>query len=62
MVQHGRIDACVFKEIDLMEDKELRMGCSLTSAKLFENYRFGGLTVGDPTLVGAPKQEMTLLP
>lgn len=57
MVQHGRIDACVFKEIDLMEDKELRMGCSLTSAKLFENYRFGGLTVGDPTPVGAQNRK-----
>lgn len=57
MVQHGRIDACVFKEIDLMEDKELRMGCSLTSAKLFENYRSGGLTVGDPTPVGAQNRK-----
>lgn len=51
--QHGRIDTCMFKENDFMEDKELRMGCSLTSAKLFENYRFGYLAVWDLDPVGA---------
>lgn len=53
----ARRRVCVFKEIDLVENKELRMDCSLTSAKPFENYNFGGLTVGDPSTVGAQNRK-----
>lgn len=51
---------CVFKEIDLMENKELRMGRSLASAKLFKKLQLWWLGGWGSVHSWCPKQEMTL--